>query len=450
MYLYLTLQLEKRVSFYTHSNHTHFTKMTTHTHYYNKFFLIAMFLFGITFSLSSQEVATSKNDSVFFTNIKKVYAKGISKDDFLQTCFIQWHPIKNDSAQWKPLELRIDEQIPYSYFEEIVRKLSTSSIVKAYTSSLKSEDGRPIYCLEIGNGARTVTFTAGVHAREVANPQFMLKFAANLVDEYEKGYVNIKEILTKNKVVILPCVNPDGYQAALEGNSIISNKKLYIAKCNNADVHQSKSNARGIDLNRNFPTYSAGFIWDDQTERTIFVKRNPYISFFSGDSLGSENETRVTMNFLMKYIPYSSKYIDFHSAGRIIYAGKPHLADTFNILCSKTGNQIKKYTRYRLLDIDDEETGNGTDGSITDFAAEVAAGFVYNEALGRLAPPDTAKLIKKTEMAKYLCSVNTVETLNSLYLEKKSKLLKPSTPQMHMDEWDNCNLYQLLVALISE
>lgn len=424
--------------------------MTTHTHYFNRFFFILMFFFGIATRISSQETSTSKNDSVFYVNIKKEYARGMSNDDFLKTCFIQWQPIKNDSAKWQPFDVSLDKQIPYSDFEQIIHKLSASSIVKSYTASLKSEDGRPFYCIEIGNGSRIVTFTAGVHAREVANPQFLLKFAVNLVSDYEKGYVDIKEILSKSKVVILPCVNPDGYQAALEGKGVINNKNLYIAKCQNADVYQSKSNAKGIDLNRNFPSYSAGFIWDDQTERTIFVKHNPYISFFSGDSLGSENETRVTMNFLMKYVPYSRRYVDFHSAGRLVYAGKPHLSDEFNNICFQTGQLIKKFTRYRLLGVDDEETGNGTDGSITDFASEVAAGFVYNATLGRLAPSDSTKLIKKTDSIKYRCSVNTVETLNSLYKEKKSKLLKPSTPQMHIDEWDNCNLYQLLIALIYE
>lgn len=417
---------------------------------FNRVFLISILFFGFGFGLSSQKISKTKNDSVFYSGIKKVYAKGISKDDFLHTCFIQWIPIKNDSAKWIPFSVDISRQIRYSEFEEIIQKLSTSSIVKAYTASVKSEDGRPLYYLEIGNGSKTVTFTAGVHAREVANPQFMLKFAAQLVSEYEKGYFEVKDILSKTKIVILPCVNPDGYEATSQGKEVIQNKDLFFAKCNKGDVYQAKSNARGIDLNRNFPSYTACLLWNGNNPSANFIRTATNTQFFAGDSLGSENETRVAMNFLMKYIPISFRYVDFHSVGRIIYSGKPHLSDSLNIACKKTGELIAKQTKYRLLGLNDENSGDGTDGTITDFATEVATGFVFNSNLGRLAPADSLHLVKKTNTLKYPCSTNTVETLVSLFKEKKSGLLKPSTPQMHVDEWENCRLYNLFLALMKE
>ena len=417
---------------------------------FNRVFLVPILFFAFTTATSSQEISAQKNDSAFFCGIKKEYAKGMSFSDFLQACLIQWNPVNNDSAKWEPFGVDISTQIRYSGFDEIIRKLARSSVVNAYTASLTSADGRPIYCLEIGNGSKTVTFTAGVHAREVANPQFLLKFASELVSEYEKGDTAIADLLTKVKLAVLPCVNPDGYEAAMNGNGVIANKNLYLSAGNNREVFQTKSNARGVDLNRNFPSYSASFLWNEKKEDTYLIKtyRNSY--FFAGDTLGSENETKVTMNFLMKYIPVSFRYVDFHSVGRSIFAGKPHLSDEFNKACLETGILISGITGYSLMGLDEENTGEGTDGSITDFAAEIAAGFAYNPAIGRLAPPDSVNLVRKTEMFNYHCSVNTVETLNSLAKDKKSNSLQVSTPPMHVDEWEKYHLYHLFLTLLKE
>lgn len=297
---------------------------------------------------------------------------------------------------------------------------------------------------------KTVTFTAGVHAREVANPQFLLKFASEIVSEYEKGDSAIADLLTKVKLAVLPCVNPDGYEAAMNGNGVIANKNLYLSASNNREVFQTKSNARGVDLNRNFPFLFSFFAMERKKRRNISHKNVQKLLFFCRRHVGRVNETKVTMNFLMKYIPVSFRYVDFHSVGRSIFAGKPHLSDEFNKACLETGALISSITKYHLLNLDDENTGEGTDGSLTDFAAEIASGFAYNPAIGRLAPPDSVNLVRKTEMFNYHCSVNTVETLNSLAKDKKSNSLQVSTPPMHVDEWEKHRLYNLFLTLLNK
>ena len=195
---------------------------------FKRVILFSILFFAFTIALNGQEISVHNNDSAFYSGIKKEYAKGMSFTDFLQTCLIRWNPVDTDSAKWEPIGVDIGKQIRYSEFNEIISKLAASSAVKAYTASITSEDGRPIYCLEIGNGSKTVTLTAGVHAREVANPQFMLKFASELVSEYEKGDTAIADLLSTVKLVILPCVNPDGYEAVTNGTGVIANKKLYF------------------------------------------------------------------------------------------------------------------------------------------------------------------------------------------------------------------------------
>ncbi|MGC3978565.1 MAG: M14 family zinc carboxypeptidase [Paludibacteraceae bacterium] len=421
----------------------------------NKYHFKISFFLSVFCSLSlyaiSQTVSLNiTNDSTYYPGTKKTYINGLNREHFLDACAIQWLPVKNNFPHWVYIEPMLEQQLVYSDFDRTIRFLANSAVVKAYSASIKTEDGREVYCLEIGNGSKTVIFTAGVHAREVANPQFMLNFAIRIVSDYENGSLDIKDILSKVKLVILPCVNPDGYNAAILGNSAINNKALFIANLPDSRVKQGKSNARGVDLNRNFPTYSAALLWENQKERHSLIRKERSSLYFSGDSLGSENETKIAMNFLIKYIPTAVRFVDFHSAGSIVYAGKPHLSDAFNELCFKSGRLIRTYSGYRLLELDDEETGNGTDGSITDFAAEIAAGFIYNPLLGRLAPPDSIRLVQKFNQMKYPCSVNTVETLISLPNDRKTGLAKPSTPQMHLNEWNKRHFYSLMLALLYE
>lgn len=419
--------------------------------HYSKVLIILILLCGYQYKIIGQQaIPTKPSNSAFYSEIQKELVKGIDREDFLDACAIQWIPVKNNFSEWVPISTMLDQQLIYADFDQIMPLLANSSVVKVYTASMKSEDGRNIYCLEIGKGTKTVVFTAGVHAREVANPQFMLNFAIRLVSDYERGYVDMKDLLEKVKVVILPCVNPDGYNATILGNSSLNNRELFLAKKPNNQVYQAKSNARGIDLNRNFPSYSSSLLWKGKKEITSMIHLDRSLFYFAGDSLGSENETKVAMNFLMKYIPTAVRYVDWHSVGRIIYAGKPHLSDAFNESCTKTGKLISKHSSYRLLSLEDEVTGNGTDGTITDFAAEVAAGFAYNPTIGRLAPPDSLTLVRKSETFKYPCSVNTVETLSSLIKDKKTESLKPSTPDSHIEEWNKFCLYQLLLHLMIE
>jgi len=357
--------------------------------------------------------------------------------------------LQSEIHEWKPLETHLNKQLNYPEIETLIQNLTGSEIAKAYVATVLSEDNRKIYALEIGRGSKKVVFTAGIHAREVGNTQFLLKFATILVDKYEQKDQMVVELLNNYCVVMLPCINPDGYSAAIEGNTSLNNRELFLALQDNTEIFKAKSNAKGIDLNRNFPTYSSSILWKSDEIRTPYISNSPSINYFAGYRLGSENETKVVMNFLMRNIPYAFRYVDFHSAGRLIYAGKPHLSDEFNNLCDSTGKLIRNHTRYTLYGVNHEDSGNGTDGTITDFAAEIAFGFVFNEKLGRLAPHKADSLIQKVDEVHYKCSVNTIETLRTSRREGYG-LLRTSTPEMHVNEWLKYRLEELFFKLIKE
>ena len=417
-----------------------------------RFFLVFLFLFFVLNGIFSAEKNTGdsifiKSDTLKYTGIARELVKGMTKADFEALDTIQWLVVQPADTSWHKPKVSLLRQHTYSDLTAIIDSLAKSSMVKVLKASTTSVDGRPIYCLEIGSGTRTIVFDAGIHAREVGNPQFLLKFASELVDSYQKNDSFYVQLLQKNKLVLLPCINPDGYEAAILGKNAVRNKNLFLANQTDEKIFTAKCNANGVDLNRNFPSYSASLVWANEKIDNRRTDTVPSVNYYTGPSLGSEPETKVIMNFLMKYIPVAEKYIDFHSAGRLIYAGKPHLSDEFNEATLKTGRLIESITGYSLLGTKQEDTGRGTDGTITDFAAEIAAGYIYNENLGRIAPASSDSVIKKTSIFPYKCTVNTVETIKTSRKEGYG-LLRTSSPVMHVKEWELFRLKELFLTLI--
>ncbi len=400
-------------------------------------------------SESYQNQASFNTTNTYFEGINKIIVPGISKEDFMDVCAIQWLNIDNDTINYIPQKVNLEKHLSYDEFEILIEKLNKSSITKCFTASATSVDNRKIYMLEIGNGLRNVVFVGGVHAREVANPQFLIKFAVHLANEYENRNPDIIRLLSEYKIIMLPNANPDGYAASVEGAKQVKNKSLFFGNFTDSELAKAKSNANGVDINRNFPSYSASLGWEGNKMRLGLSETKPSLDYFAGYKLGSENETKVLMNFIMRYVPFAYRFVDFHSAGRLIYAGKPHLSDAFNELCHKTGIIIRNITKYTLYSLNNESSGEGTDGTVTDFAAEVAAGFVYNEKIGRLAPPENESLLRKYTCLKYSCSVNTVETLKTSKKEGFG-LLQISTPKMQAVEWKKYNLEKLFFSLIRD
>ena len=84
-----------------------------------------------------------------------------------------------------------------------------------------SREGRPLRSVSFGDGEDRVLLLASIHGSEPAGTPLLER----LIEELEAA----PERWEGKRVVVVPVVNPDGYEAGTRGN------------------------ARGIDLNRNFP-----------------------------------------------------------------------------------------------------------------------------------------------------------------------------------------------------
>ena len=135
----------------------------------------------------------------------------------------------------------------------------------------RSVEGRNINLLEMGNGEKTTLIMGGFHGSEPLSTKLALRFAEFLYFEYQEQL--------DCKVVIIPCVNPDGL------------------------VHGFRVNAHGVDINRNFPSGD----WSPAYRRS---------SNYPGKEPASEPETRAVMQLIEIYQP--DRIISIHTPLKMV------------------------------------------------------------------------------------------------------------------------------------
>lgn len=133
-----------------------------------------------------------------------------------------------------------------------------------------SVQGRPIYAYRKGNpySGRKVVLFGQMHGNEKAG----VVTARHLVNEVA--------VSLRADVWVVPSINPDGYVAG------------------------TRTNARKVDLNRNFPNY--------------WVREGKGTTKYSGPSRASEPETRAVMAFLREVEPvrFASVHQPLYGIGR--------------------------------------------------------------------------------------------------------------------------------------
>lgn len=168
----------------------------------------------------------------------------------------------------------------------------------------KSYDDREIWCLRIGSkdAGKRLVIDAAIHGREWKNPQVIMRQAEDVLRDYREYRKRFHDTC----IYIIPMGNPDGVSISQYGFRAIRSKKLRV-KCRKIG-HSSiwKANARGVNLNNNFP---AGF----HEGRS---KKPHYMNYF-GKKAGSEKETRALMALIDQVRPKA--VINLHSTGSILY-----------------------------------------------------------------------------------------------------------------------------------
>ena len=351
-------------------------------------------------------VDTSEENKYIVNNF---FASGMNLDDFKNVCNYKSESLISEGS-YKMIEFNFDRKLHYSEIEDIIYNANRSDIVNVDIIG-KSVDNRNIYGIEVGHGERVIYLDANIHSAEVASTTFLTKFLNDLVYEYESGNIEIKNALNNVKLALILTLNPDGYEVYNFGIESIRNKDLWIYKNkNNVNFKTFKYNANGVDLNRNFPTQNSGLYYNGKSliSSVSLEKTFKNGTYFGGTEMGSEPETKAAMYYIYKHYKNTVAYINMHSQGRVIYAGKPNLSNEFNELTINFANKVSDYTRYNIHGLSSEEVGEGNDGTITDFFSEMAHEFKFSTDTLRLS----SSKYNGDFRLKYNTAVITLETLD--------------------------------------
>lgn len=187
----------------------------------------------------------------------------------------------------------------------------------------QSHDERMIPMLEIGRGRQVLFCTAGIYGREQRNTEFLLKMAKEYCQAYECSRLidrqyPVEELLDQTSVCLIPAANPDGYEISRRGFTAIGNPILrQMLKMLCQPYEDWKYNARGVDIQGNFPT--------EGYERSAV-----------SDHAASENETRALMHVFQEYD--SVGYLDFRNKEAI----RRRSRSTLLLRYSKKGRKIAR------------------------------------------------------------------------------------------------------------
>ncbi len=176
----------------------------------------------------------------------------------------------------------------------------------------KSVANRRIYCLGLGTLRSSRLYVGGTHGSEWLTISALLKFA-NELGEKSKTDRTFFDSLEQCGVMIVPCLNPDGCEIAIMGESGAHPREEFIKIISKGDFSHYNANLNGVDLNHNF---NAGF-----EKLKILEEKNgitsPAPRQYGGLYPESEPETRALCTLCNLFEPNMA--FSLHSQGEEIF-----------------------------------------------------------------------------------------------------------------------------------
>ncbi|NHM30024.1 M14 family zinc carboxypeptidase [Neobacillus terrae] len=245
----------------------------------------------------------------------------------------------------------------YSYVQMVS---DIQNLQKAYPDFIrvkvigKSEYGRSIYAVGLGNGNTNLFINGSHHAREWMTTTLNMYMIENYASAYRSntkisGY-SARSILDLSTIWFVPMVNPDGVILQQQGlNAFPKNVQASLIKMNGGskNFNSWKANGKGIDLNRQ---YNA--LWKNIKNSP----KGPSLKNFKGYAPETAAETKAIVKFVNEINPEMA--ISYHSSGHILYWN--FLQDSArykrDLVYAKT---INKMTGYSLVNPGKNPSGGG-------------------------------------------------------------------------------------------
>jgi g-D-glutamyl-meso-diaminopimelate peptidase len=230
--------------------------------------------------------------------------------------------------------------------------------VMSYEPIAISCQGRKIWLIKFGNlqSENKILITGSIHAREYMTSQLIMKMLEEYVlnmDVVQDDGFSYRQYFQSVCFYILPMVNPDGVAISQYGvaGATLDVTQEWLQELTNAGVNltQIKSNARGVDINRNFP---AGFGQGS-------LNPAPTLERYCGISPISEIETRSLSN-----VVNANNFkccVNYHSMGNLIFYGTSATTEENAKRNKELALLAKSITGYKL-----KRCGEAT-GSFADY-----------------------------------------------------------------------------------
>lgn len=189
----------------------------------------------------------------------------------------------------------------------------------AWKADLVSVNGYPLIYAEFGNKGESTILLGGVHPDEL-NPIPVAFYFAQHLHAHPEAYQGAR-------VIVAPLVNPDGFLSV---------------------KHPTRTNANGVDINRNFLTHD----WHAKA-RKLWRKR-PLPRYFPGHLPNSEIETLFQIDLIERIHP--AKVLSIHAPlGFLDLDGPGDRSRAFKGLLDQRSkgwvrSMSKKASNYRIVD----------------------------------------------------------------------------------------------------
>lgn len=159
--------------------------------------------------------------------------------------------------------------------------------IKAFSIG-RSVLGRGIYALGVGDIRGATLMAGGIGGQDFISCELLLRFFEELMVRMKRGGqlggIEVQKAMRGRSVVLIPCLNPDGFELALHGRDGAGQMGEVTDRLCEGDYTGWEANARGVDLRLNF---DAG--WESSG--------GPRAEGYAGPRAMSEPEARAVANF---------------------------------------------------------------------------------------------------------------------------------------------------------
>ncbi len=264
----------------------------------------------------------------------------------------------------------------------------------------KSCAGRDIVAIGLENADEYVLFAAAFHGSEHITSNILLMFLEEFSYAYESkkflAGINVKKALGKRGVLFVPCVNPDGCEISIHGESACGKDALKIKRLCGGKFENWNANRRGVDINHNF---DAGWRKLHNLERNMGIL-GPAPTRYGGPHPHSEPETLALVKLCDDYNIRHA--VALHSQGEVIYWSYDGLEDKR----SKQMAEIMATTSGYALDV---PIGIAAGGGFKDWFIEkhLRPGFTVEVGRGKNPLPitDAAKIYNDIREMLTICAI---------------------------------------------